>query len=72
MDFSPEVELRDEKAILKTASGLIKLVYPTLIFSETELKEILDTAVEYRQTIVDQLHLMDPEFKDKKLSYSLH
>lgn len=72
VDFSPEVEIRDEKAILKTASGLIKLVYPTLMFSESELKEILDTAVEYRQTIVDQLHLMDPEFKDKKLTYSLH
>jgi len=72
VDFSPEVELRDEKAILKTASGLIKLVYPTLMFSESELKEILDTAVKYRQTIVDQLYLMDPEFKDKKISYSLH
>jgi ATP-dependent Lon protease len=71
LDFSPEVELRDEKAILKTASGLIKLVYPTFMFSESELKEILDIAVEYRQMIVDQLHLMDPEFKDKQLSYSL-
>jgi len=71
LDFSEEVELRDEKAIIRISSGLLKLIHPNLDVSEQDLREIVDLAVEYRQTIVDQLHVMDPEFKEKKLKYSL-
>jgi ATP-dependent Lon protease len=71
INFSSDVELRDEKAILKIASGMLKLLHPHLMYSDFELKEVIDLAVEYRQTIVDQLHMMDSEFKDKRLDYSL-
>lgn len=43
--FLDEVELRDEKAILKIASGLIKLIFPNLNMSKEELKMIIDIAV---------------------------
>lgn len=71
LDFSEEVELRDEKAIIRISSGLLKLIHPTLNITQQDLRRIVDFAVEYRQIIVDQLHLMDPEFKEKKLKYSL-
>jgi len=71
LNFSEEVELRDEKAITKVTSGLLKLIHPNLSMTNQEFREIADIAVEFRQTIVDQLHIMDPEFKMKKISYSL-
>jgi len=71
LNFSEEVELRDEKAITKVTSGLLKLIYPNLSVTDQDFREIVDIAVEFRQTIVDQLHIMDPEFKMKKISYSL-
>jgi len=71
IEFSEEVELRDEKAIIKVSSGLLKLIYPNLDITDHELKEIVNISVEFRQMIVNQLHLMDPEFKKKKIQYWL-
>jgi len=48
-----------------------KLIHLNLDVSEQDFRELVNLAVEYRQTIVDQLHLMDPEFEEKKLKYSL-
>lgn len=71
IEFSEEVELRDEKAIIRVSSGLLKLIYPNLSITDHDLREIVDIAVEFRQRIVDQLHIMDPEFKKKRIQYSL-
>jgi len=71
LDFSEEVELRDEKAIIRVSSGLLKLICPNLSITNRDLKELIDIAVEFRQRIVDQLYIMDPEFKEKKIGYSL-
>ena len=71
IDFSEEVELRDEKAIIRISSGFLKLIHPTLNVTHNDLREIVDLAVNYRQKIVDQLCLSDPEFKKKKIKYSI-
>jgi ATP-dependent Lon protease len=67
-----KVTIRDQKSILRTASGLLKLLYPHGRFDEEALKTCLDLAIEYRQRIHDWLCQVSPgEFERKKLSYSL-
>ena len=51
---------RDERAILKTTSGLLKLFYPAGDISDEALGEVLELACEFRQRVRDQLHLMAP------------
>ena len=51
---------RDQRAIMKTASALLKLVYPDARLSDEELEETLMLACELRQRVRDQLHLISP------------
>jgi len=46
---------RDVKAVRKTVSGLIKIVYPNGNFSQDELAELLELAVEGRRRVKEQL-----------------
>jgi len=60
--------IRDEKAVKKLLSGLIKLVFPHGEFDNRELKKIVDIAVELRQNIVNVLSELAPhEFPRKRL-----
>jgi ATP-dependent Lon protease len=47
---------RDQRAITKTASGLLKLLYPDGRLSDEELEETLMLACELRQRVRDQLN----------------
>ena len=61
---------RDEKAVKKLASGLLKLLSPHGEIDDKELKLAIDIAVEYRQRIADWLHFMRPgEYEKKKIGY---
>lgn len=51
---------RDVKGIEKTLSGLLKLLYPHAEVSDDQLAELLELAVECRQRVRNQLHLMAP------------
>jgi ATP-dependent Lon protease len=51
---------RDVRAIHKTLSGLLKLLYPHGQIDDQELVEVLSLAVEGRQRIRSQLHTMAP------------
>jgi ATP-dependent Lon protease len=51
---------RDVRAVHKTLSGLLKLLYPHGQVSDEQLEELLLLALEGRQRIRDQLHLMAP------------
>lgn len=51
---------RDERAIHKTLSGLVKVLYPDGEVTDEELEELLLLAVELRQRVRNQLHLMAP------------
>ena len=60
--------IRDEKAVKKLLSGIIKLVFPNEQFDTTELQEIANVAVELRQRVADILTDMAPyEFPKKEL-----
>jgi len=60
---------RDVRAVHKTLSGLLKLMYPHGQVSDAQLEELLLVALEGRQRIRDQLHLMAPgEYYPVKVS----
>lgn len=59
---------RDQRAILKTLSGLVKLLYPDGNMTRSELEEVLSLASELRQRVREQLYLMAPgEYDHVKL-----
>lgn len=56
---------RDQRAVMKTTSGLLKLLFPDGRVSDSELEEILLLACELRQRVREQLHLMAPGEYDR-------
>lgn len=56
----PGLTSRDVRAIHKTLSGLLKLMYPHGQVTDVQLEELLLIAMEGRQRIRNQLHLMAP------------
>jgi len=56
----PGLTSRDVRAIHKTLSALLKLMYPHGQVTDEQLEELLLLAVEGRQRIRNQLHLMAP------------
>ncbi|TLX96780.1 MAG: BREX system Lon protease-like protein BrxL [Thaumarchaeota archaeon] len=66
------VTIRDEKAIRKLASGMLKLLCPDRNCSDADLSLCMDMAVEGRRGVNDLLHSLSPnEFEQKRFSYSL-
>jgi len=60
--------IRDEKAVKKLLSGLMKLIFPHGEFDSRELRRIVDLAVELRQDVVNILSEKAPhEFPRKRL-----
>lgn len=51
---------RDQRAVMKTTSGLLKLLYPHGQVTDSELEEVLELSCELRQRVREQLHLMAP------------
>jgi len=69
---SQGITSRDLRAVHKTLAGLLKLVYPHGEVSDGQLEELLLLALEGRQRIRNQLHLMAPgEYYPVELSARL-
>jgi ATP-dependent Lon protease len=63
---------RDQRSIMKTASGLLKLLYPDGNVSDAALAELLMLACELRQRVREQLHLIAPgEYDRIQLGFKL-
>lgn len=64
---------RDQKSMIRIASGLLKLVFPHRTIDtikSNELKTVLDISMDLRQRVVNQLSVIAPgEFGGIKLSY---
>jgi ATP-dependent Lon protease len=57
---------RDQVAVERTSSGLIKLIYPDGKMTEEELREVAEFAAELRQHVHNQLTEIAPgEFKPR-------
>jgi ATP-dependent Lon protease len=63
---------RDETAVYKTVSGLIKLLHPDGEASDDEFEEYLSYAIEGRRRVKEQLNKRKPddEFADIRLGYT--
>ncbi|RSN72766.1 BREX system Lon protease-like protein BrxL [Candidatus Methanodesulfokora washburnensis] len=67
-----KVTIRDQKAIMRIASGMMKLLFPHGSYSDDELRMIMDLSVEYRQRVHDWLIKLSPgEFEKKTLKYEV-
>lgn len=60
---------RDVKAVRKTVSGLVKLVYPHGVFTNDELAELIELALEGRRRVKEQLKKMG-SFEYHQTSFS--
>lgn len=57
-ELGPAIDRRDDKAIRRTTSGLLKLVYPHGEFGPDDLRWALDIALEMRRRVKEQLKRM--------------
>ncbi len=53
--FGPHLNTRDEKAVRKTLSGLLKLLHPDERWTRADLREYLELAMEGRLRVKEQL-----------------
>jgi ATP-dependent Lon protease len=68
--FGSNLGHRDRKAVMRTVSGLIKLIHPDGNVSKDELAEYLAFALEMRQRVKEQLRRINPtEFARTQLTY---
>ncbi len=62
--------LRDQTAVMRTAAGLLRMLYPNGKIGEEGLKHVLPVATELRQRVHRQLERMAPgEYKPKILYF---
>lgn len=55
---------RNENAIIKLSSGLLKLIYPDVTIRAIEkhqLKFVVDIAIDLRQRVIDQISIISPQ-----------
>jgi len=68
IEFSENLTIRDEKAVKRVLSGLVKLLFPHGSYDNSELKKLTDYTVNLRQYVRDWLHKIAPgEFMLERL-----
>jgi ATP-dependent Lon protease len=68
-ELSDSITTRDKTSIVKTFSGLTKVIYPDGNYSEADAREILDFAIESRKRVKQELSKMDQTFEEVDFSY---
>jgi ATP-dependent Lon protease len=68
--LGPHLKSRDVKAVRKTVSGLVKLIYPNGELSKDEVAELTDLALEGPRRVKEQLKKMG-SFEFHQTSFSL-
>lgn len=64
-----DISTRDRTGVLKTFSGLMKILYPHGEATEAELEEILQFAIEGRKRVKDQLMRIDSTYTAVRFGY---
>ncbi len=68
--LNKDFNTRDTIAVVRTFSGLAKLIYPDERMTKEETREILEYSIECRRRVKEQLRKMTPgEFSDVNLGY---
>jgi ATP-dependent Lon protease len=71
LEFAAGMTRRDQVAVERLASGLIKLIYPDGLVTEEELAEVVSLACELRQRVHNQLTEIAPgEFKPRMIGFA--
>lgn len=70
-ELSETITTRDRTSILKTFSGLCKIIYPHGQCTKEEAKELLDFSLECRKRVKNQLLIIDETFNEVDFSYSI-
>jgi ATP-dependent Lon protease len=70
-DLSDSITTRDKDGIAKTFSGLVKVIFPDVKYTEPEARELLDFAIECRKRVKQQLIKMDETFEEVDFSYTV-
>jgi ATP-dependent Lon protease len=71
LGYSTGMTKRDQVAVERIGSGLIKLIYPDGKVSDEELREVADFAAELRQRVHNQLSEIAPgEFKPRLIGHA--
>jgi ATP-dependent Lon protease len=70
--MGPHLNARDRKAVRKTVSGLMKILFPNGEVTQEELAEVLEIALEGRRRVKEQLKKMGAfEYYHTSFSYTL-
>lgn len=68
--MGPALDLRDDKSVRRTTSGLLKLVYPHGVFEAEDVRWALELAIEMRRRVKEQLKRMGGlEYWQTRFSY---
>ncbi|SFI77983.1 ATP-dependent Lon protease [Kaistella treverensis] len=67
--LSNSITTRDKDGITKTLGGLLKVIYPDGVYTEEEIRELLEFAIECRKRVKLQLQSMDETFEEVDFSY---
>ena len=68
--LGPHLNARDEKAVKKTVSGLLKILHPDGEWTRSELREYLEFAMDGRRRVKEQLKKLAPhEYAKTSFSY---
>jgi ATP-dependent Lon protease len=68
-ELDSSIATRDRDAILKTYSGLIKILFPSGECSKEESRELLMFAIEGRKRVKNQLLIIDETFSEVDFSF---
>lgn len=68
-ELSESITTRDKTAIIKTFSGLAKVIYPHGELNEVDMKELLDFAIESRKRVKQEIRKMDETYEEVDFSY---
>lgn len=67
--LSDEISTRDRDGINKTFSGLMKILYPHGEATDSEVEDVLRTAIEGRKRVKDQLLRIDATYPAVRFAY---
>lgn len=68
--LSPKISTRDRDGVHKTFSGLMKLLFPNLDATKSEVEEILKFAMEGRKRVKNQIMRIDATYAEVDFSYT--
>src|SRR5271157_69217 len=72
IDWGKDLDQRDQVRVRAITSGLLKLIYPDGNFTEEQIEECLQCALEFRRRVKEQLRKMGAvEFRKTNFSYIL-